>query len=451
MFSMSNTNVNKEVKMEDIVSLCKRRGFIFQGSEIYGGLAGTFDYGPYGVALKRNIENAWRKRFIVDREDIYEVNADILMSPKAWEASGHVAGFADPLTECDKCKRRFRRDHIDGDKCPECKVGNLGETRNFNMMFKTQVGAMEDSSSTVYLRPETAGGMFVNFKNIMDSLHPKLPFGMAQIGKAFRNEITPRDFVFRLREMEQMEIEYFINPADWEEKFAELQKEFKSFMLDIGLDENKIHEVEIGDEDRAHYSKRTIDFEYDFPIGQKELAGLAYRGEFDLKSHQEYSKVNLEYMDEETKTKFLPHVIEPSIGVERSVLAVLTTAYTEEDISEAKDGSDVRVVLKLKNNIAPVKICVSPLLKNKEILTDKAREIYKTLKSEFGAVMYDDNGNIGKRYRRQDEIGTPYCVVVDFETIESDNSVGVRDRDTMQQERVKIDELSEYFAKKLKI
>ncbi len=434
-----------QASMEEIVSLCKRRGFIWQGSEIYGGLAGTFDYGPYGVALKRNIENAWRKRFVIDREDMYEVNADIIMSPKAWEASGHVAGFSDPLTECDKCKRRFRRDHVVGDKCPECKVGNLGASRNFNMMFKTQVGAMEDSSSVAYLRPETAGGMFVNFKNIMDSIHPKLPFGMAQIGKAFRNEITPRDFIFRLREMEQMEIEYFINPNMWEEKFTELQKEFKSFMLDIGLDANKIHEVEIDEADRAHYSKRTIDFEYDFPIGQKELAGLAYRGDFDLTAHQTHSGANLAYLDESTGEKFIPHVIEPSIGLERTVLAVLSTAYTEEDISPATDGSDIRILLKLKPSIAPVKVCVSPLLKNKEQLVSKAQEIYKTLKKEIGAVMYDDNGNIGKRYRRQDEIGTPYCVVVDFETIETDDSVGVRDRDTMNQERVKISELHNYF------
>jgi glycyl-tRNA synthetase len=447
---------NEDKMMEKIVSLCKRRGFIFPGSDIYGGLAGTFDYGPYGVTLKRNIEVAWRKRFIQDREDVYEVNADILMNSKCWEASGHVAGFSDPLTECSKCKKRFRTDHLeDLINCASCG-GKLGESRNFNMMFKTQAGAMEDSSSTVYLRPETAGGMFVNFKNIIDSIHPKLPFGMAQIGKAFRNEITPRDFIFRLREMEQMEIEYFIDPKTWEEKFSELQKEFKAFMLDIGLDENKIHEVEISDADRAHYSKRTIDFEYDFPMGQKELAGLAYRGDFDLKSHQEYSKVNLEYLDEETKTKFLAHVIEPSIGLERSVLAVMCNAYTEEDVSELKDGSDVRIVLKLKNNIAPVKVCISPLLKNKEVLVSKATEIYNSLKKDFikynlGVVMYDDGGNIGKRYRKQDEIGTPYCVVVDFESIESDNCVSIRDRDTMQQERVKIEDLNNYFLNKFSL
>ncbi len=474
---MSENKNNNQ--MEKIVSLCKRRGFIFQGSEIYGGLAGTFDYGPYGVTLKRNIENVWRKRFVQDREDIYEINADILMNAKCWEASGHVAGFSDPMIEDVKTNKRYRADHVleswgysavglnvtalnekiqslqkeDSKKYKSIDGNTLGEVRQFNMMFKTQAGAMEDSSSTVYLRPETAGGIFVNFKNVMDSLHPNLPFGIAQIGKAFRNEITPRDFIFRLREMEQMEIEYFIDPKTWEDDFAMLQKEFRLFMLEIGLDESKIHEVEIGDADRAHYSKRTVDFEYDFPIGQKELAGLAYRGEFDLKSHQEHSKVNLEYLDEASKTKFLPHVIEPSIGLERTVLAVMSTAYSEEDVSATKDGSDIRTVLKLKNNIAPVKVCISPLLKNKEVLVSKAREVYTSLKKDFvkyniGIVMYDDGGNIGKRYRKQDEIGTPYCVVIDFETVENDGCVSVRDRDTMEQVRIKLEAVNEYFISK---
>lgn len=435
------------VGMEDIVSLCKRRGFIFSGSDIYGGLAGTYDYGPMGVLLKRNITNAWWKHFVENRDDMYGMDADILMNAKAWEASGHVAGFSDPLTECDKCKRRFRRDHVEGDKCPECKVGNLGETRQFNMMFKTQVGAMEDSSATVYLRPETAGGMFVNYKNVMDSIHPKLPFGLAQIGKAFRNEITPRDFIFRLRELEQMEIEYFIDPKTWEEKFEELRKTFKDFMISIGIREAGIHEVEIGDGDRAHYSKRTIDFEFDFPIGQKELAGLAYRGDFDLNAHASMSGAKLDYLDEATGEKFVPHVIEPSIGVERTVLAVLASAYHNEDLGDGES----RIVLKLKPSMAPIRICVSPLLKNKEQLVGKAQEIYKTLKKEFGSVVYDDNGNIGKRYRRQDEIGTPFCVVVDFDTIESDDSVGVRDRDTMEQARVKISDLKAYLAERLEM
>ena len=433
--------------MEDIVSLCKRRGFIFSGSEIYGGLAGTFDYGPMGVLLKRNITNAWWKHFVENRDDMYGMDADILMNAKAWEASGHVAGFSDPLSECKKCHHRFRTDHLKDVKiCPDCS-GELGESRQFNMMFKTQVGAMEDSSATVYLRPETAGGMFVNYKNVMDSIHPKLPFGLAQIGKAFRNEITPRDFVFRLRELEQMEIEYFIDPKTWEEKFEELRKSFKEFMISIGIREAGIHEIEIGDGDRAHYSKRTIDFEFDFPIGQKELAGLAYRGDFDLTAHASLSGAKLDYLDEATGEKFVPHVIEPSIGVERTVLAVLASAYHNEDLGEG----DSRVVLKLKPSIAPIKVCVSPLLKNKEQLVGKANEIYKTLKKEFGSVVYDDNGNIGKRYRRQDEIGTPFCVVVDFDTVETDDCVGVRDRDTMQQERVKVSELKSYLAERLKM
>lgn len=435
------------VSMEDIVSLCKRRGFIFSGSEIYGGLAGTFDYGPMGVLLKRNITNAWWKHFVENRDDMYGMDADILMNAKAWEASGHVAGFSDPLSECKKCHHRFRTDHLKDVKiCPDCS-GELGESRQFNMMFKTQVGAMEDSSATVYLRPETAGGMFVNYKNVMDSIHPKLPFGLAQIGKAFRNEITPRDFVFRLRELEQMEIEYFIDPKTWEEKFEELRKSFKEFMISIGIREAGIHEIEIGDGDRAHYSKRTIDFEFDFPIGQKELAGLAYRGDFDLTAHASLSGAKLDYLDEATGEKFVPHVIEPSIGVERTVLAVLASAYHNEDLGEG----DSRVVLKLKPSIAPIKVCVSPLLKNKEQLVGKANEIYKTLKKEFGSVVYDDNGNIGKRYRRQDEIGTPFCVVVDFDTVETDDCVGVRDRDTMQQERVKVSELKSYLAERLKM
>lgn len=433
--------------MEDIVSLCKRRGFIFSGSEIYGGLAGTFDYGPMGVLLKRNITNAWWKHFVENRDDMYGVDADILMNAKAWEASGHVAGFSDPLSECKKCHHRFRTDHLKDVKiCPDCS-GELGESRQFNMMFKTQVGAMEDSSATVYLRPETAGGMFVNYKNVMDSIHPKLPFGLAQIGKAFRNEITPRDFIFRLRELEQMEIEYFTDPKTWEEKFEELRKSFKEFMISVGIREAGIHEIEIGDGDRAHYSKRTIDFEFDFPIGQKELAGLAYRGDFDLTAHASLSGAKLDYLDEATGEKFVPHVIEPSIGVERTVLAVLTSAYHNEDLGEG----DSRIVLKLKPSIAPIKVCVSPLLKNKEQLVGKANEIYKTLKKEFGSVVYDDNGNIGKRYRRQDEIGTPFCVVVDFDTVETDDCVGVRDRDTMQQERVKVSELKSYLAERLKM
>ena len=428
-------------KMEAIITLCKRRGFVFQGSEIYGGLAGTWDYGPLGVALKKNIEQLWWNMFVEEREDMYGIDAAILMNPAAWVASGHVGGFSDPLVECTKCKRRFRADHlVDKAKCPECG-GTLGGERQFTMMFKTAIGATEDVGGVTYLRPETAGGMFVNYKNVVDSLHPKLPFGLAQIGKAFRNEIAPRDFIFRVRELEQMEVEYFTRPQDWEKHFAEWQQTIWRFIDAIGLAREHVHELEVGDNDRAHYSKRTIDFEYDFPFGRKELYGLAYRTDFDLKSHQEASKVNLEYFDEETKEKFLPHVIEPSLGVGRTMLAVLTEAYTEDEM-----GGEKRVYLKFKPDIAPVRVAVFPLLKNKPELVTKAREVYTMLKKSFGRVQFDDNGNIGKRYRRQDEIGTPYCVTIDFDTLgeekpESKDTVTLRNRDTGEQERVPVSEL----------
>jgi glycyl-tRNA synthetase len=432
--------------MEKIVSLCKRRGFIFPGSEIYGGLAGTYDYGPLGVALKKNIQNSWWNHFVTNRTDMYGIDAAILMNPKAWEASGHVSGFSDPLVECPKCHKRYRADHIesqvDGTKiCPDDKTV-LGEPRQFNMMFKTQIGATEDPTSISYLRPETAGGMFVNFKNVVDSFHPKLPFGLAQMGKAFRNEIAPRDFIFRLRELEQMEIEYFCHPSKWEEVFEHLRTEYNTWMLSIGLPKDKIHEVEIEDGDRAHYSKRTIDFEFDFPIGQKELAGLAYRTDFDLKQHSEFSKTDLSYFDEETKERFIPHCIEPSIGVERAFLAVLSSAYREEEIE-----GETRVVLGFNSSVAPIQIAVLPLSKKDE-LSVPAEKIAKDLK-KIARVSYDETQSIGKRYRRQDEIGTPYCVTVDFDTL-TDNAVTVRDRDTMKQERIQIAELSSYFLDKLK-
>ncbi|MDO8659993.1 MAG: glycine--tRNA ligase, partial [Candidatus Parcubacteria bacterium] len=391
-------NVEDNKAMEKIVSLCKRRGFVFQGSEIYGGLGGTFDWGHLGVALKNNIKQNWWKKFVDARRDMYGVDAAILMRQEVWQASGHTAGFADPMVECEKCKKRFRADQIeDLKKCTECG-GKLGEARQFNMMFATKVGASEDSSATSYLRPETAQGMFVNFKNTVDAFHPKLPFGMAQIGKAFRNEITPRDFLFRQREFEQMEIEYFIRPSDWEKYFIYWKGEMAEWMVDIGLDMNKVHELEITKEDLAHYSKRTVDFEFDYPFGRKELFGLAYRTDFDLKNHK------LEYIDEEEKEKMIPHVIEPTFGVDRAVLALLLSAYHEDE----KNG-EVREYLKLKPNIAPVICAVSPLLKNKPELVDYANtKVYAPLKIEFGRVAWDDNGNIGKRYRRQDEIGTPF-------------------------------------------
>ena len=434
----------KENTMEAIVSLCKRRGFIFPGSDIYGGLAGTFDYGPLGVMLKKNIQNSWWNHFVTKRDDMYGIDAAILMNPRAWEASGHVAGFSDPLVECPKCKKRFRADHIetkDGKQfCPDDNT-ILGESRQFNMMFKTNIGAMEDASSISYLRPETAGGMFVNFKNVVDSFHPRLPFGLAQIGKAFRNEIAPRDFIFRLREMEQMEIEYFCHPSKWEESFEHLRVEFNSWLLSIGLPKDGIHEVEIGDGDRAHYSKRTIDFEFDFPIGQKELAGLAYRTDFDLKQHSEFSKTDLSYFDEELKERFIPHCIEPSIGVERTFLAVLASAYNEEVVG---DG-DTRIVLKFKPNIAPIQVAVLPLSKKDE-LSIPARELAKKLSKNF-RTQYDETQSIGKRYRRQDEIGTPFCITYDFDSI-NDVAVTVRDRDTMEQVRMPIAELEAYLLQK---
>ncbi len=426
-----------EKLMEKITSLCKRRGFIYPGSEIYGGLAGTFDYGPLGVALKNNIKTLWWKKFVDGRVDMYGVDAAILMNSAVWQASGHVDTFTEALVECGKCHKRFREDHLkEKGKCDECG-GDTGLSRKFNGMFKTQIGAVEDSSSTVYLRPETAQGMFVNFKNIIDSFHPKLPFGMAQIGKAFRNEITPRDFIFRVREFEQMEIEYFIKDEDWEKYFEYWKDEMLAWMEGMGIDMNKVHELEVEKEDLAHYSKRTIDFEFDFPFGLKELYGLAYRTDFDLKSH------NLIYQDEETSSKIVPHVIEPTFGVDRTVLALMLSAYTEDN-----GGIETRPYLAFKPSVAPVVCAVSPLLKNKPELRDYAHILYRTLKDEFGRVMWDDNGNIGKRYRRQDEIGTPWCIVVDFDTL-TDDTVTIRDRDTGVQERIKKVDIIDYIKERM--
>ncbi|MCR4274787.1 MAG: glycine--tRNA ligase [Candidatus Campbellbacteria bacterium] len=417
--------------MEKIVSLCKRRGFIFQGSEIYGGLAGTFDYGPLGVELKNNIKALWWKRFIHDRNDMYGVDAAILMNPKVWVASGHVSGFSDPLIECTKCKRRFRADQLkDPKKCPDCG-GTLGEEKQFNMMFTTHAGTQEDENSLTYLRPETAGGIFVNFKNVLDSLHPKLPFGIGQIGKAFRNEIAPRDFLFRSREFEQMEVEYFVAPENWEGAFEEWRKQMLMWTAEIGLKNEHVHEHEIAKEDLAFYSKRTIDFEFDYPFGQKELYGLAYRTDYDLGAHAEHSSVDLTYFDEDLKKRFIPHVIEPSLGVDRTVLAVLCDAYREETVE-----GEVRVVLGLSASIAPYHMAVLPLMK-KDGLSEKAQEVYKEL-SKNHRVLYDESGSIGKRYRRQDEIGTLLCITIDHQTLE-DGTMTVRDRDTMKQERVTLE------------
>lgn len=441
---MENKENNKDNKMEKIVSLSKRRGFIFPGSEIYGGLAGTYDWGHFGVSLKNNIKNSWWKKFVDARTDMYGVDAAILMRQEVWQATGHVDNFSDPMVECGECHKRFRADQIeDKENCTECK-GALSKPKQFNMMFSTKVGANEDSSSTSYLRPETAQGMFVNFKNTIDAFHPKLPFGMAQIGKAFRNEITPRDFIFRQREFEQMEIEYFIREEDWEKYFIYWKEEMIEWMDEVGIDMSKVSELVVPEEDRAFYSKETIDFEFEYPFGKKELFGLAYRTDYDLHTHK------LEYIDEERGGKILPHVIEPSFGLDRAVLAILLSAY-----QEVGEGEDMRAFMKFKPSIAPVICAVSPLLKNKTELVEYAKtKVYAELKYEFGRVMWDDNGNIGKRYRRQDEIGTPFCIVIDFETLgEEDESlkdtVTVRDRDTATQERVKVSELVDYIKDKL--
>lgn len=425
-----------KVKMEDIVSLCKRRGFIYQGSEVYGGLSGTWDYGPLGVTLKRNITNFWWKTFVEDRDEMYGVDAAILMNQKVWQASGHVDTFTDPLVECSNCKGRFRADHLEGDKCPTCgKTGTFSEAKQFNMMFETNVGPVADENSVSYLRPETAQGIFTNYKNVVDSFYPDVPFGIGQIGKAFRNEISPRDFVFRSREFEQMEIEYFIHPDSWEKMFDGWVKGIRMFLRELGLPEDSVHELEVEEADRAHYSKRTIDFEFDFPHKRDELLGLAYRTDFDLGNIQRVSGKNMEYRPKDGSEPFVPHVIEPSFGVERMIVAVLTSAYTVDEINGEK-----RTYLKLPAHLAPVKVAVSPLLKNKPELVAKAQEVYKMLKKEYGNVMYDDNGNIGKRYRRQDEIGTPYCITIDFDTLE-DNTVTIRGRDTAEQNRVKISDI----------
>ena len=509
--NMEKGCVMSQAKMEDIISLCKRRGFIYQGSDVYGGLSGTWDYGPLGVQLKRNIMQLWWRMFVDERDDMYGVDAAILMNQKVWQASGHVDTFVDPLCEDTVNHRRYRTDHIlkdngidaDGMTMAEMDAaiaekgitspdGNpLSESRTFNMMFETQIGAaadvarqsmlfegenlakkvdfstdvidlenktaaqgallreymdyvkndiygylVEQDRNTVYLRPETAQGIFTNFKNVVDSFYPNLPFGIAQQGKAFRNEIAPRDFVFRSREFEQMEIEYFIDPANWQAEFEKWRELGHQWCEALGLPQDKVHELEVPEADRAHYSKRTIDFEFDYPIGREEMFGLAYRTDFDLMNIQRASGKSMEYTVKGTNTKFVPHVIEPSFGVERALMAVLSGAYREDE-----QNGEKRVYLALPEHLAPVKFAVSPLLKNKPELVEKARDVYAQLaKANPGRVLWDDNGNIGKRYRRQDEIGTPHCVVIDFQTLE-DGTVTVRERDTTEQRRVRVGEL----------
>ena len=449
--------MKNEDLMDKIVSLAKRRGFIWQGSEVYGGMRGTWDYGPLGLALKRKIMNEWWDFFVENREEMFGVDAAIIMNPKVWQASGHAATFADPLVEDLKTGERYRADHLlkdagieaeglsnekiteiireQGLKSP--KGNELSEVRSFNMMFQTNVGAVVNENSTAYLRPETAQGIFTNYKNVVDSFYPSLPFGLAQQGKAFRNEISPRDFVFRSREFEQMEIEYFVDPENWEAEFEKLLSLVRKFLTEkMGLPQSSLYELEVPEEDRAHYSKRTVDFEFNYPIGKEELMGIAYRTDFDLANIQRASGKNMEYTDKQTRKKFIPHVIEPSFGVERLLMAVLSNTYREVET----DGK-ARIFLALPENLAPTKIIVAPLLKNKEALVEKAREVYLELRQKYKNVEFDLSGKVGKVYAKADEIGVPKVVVIDFDTIEGDGLVSVRNRDDASQIRVKSSEI----------
>ncbi|MDB5195473.1 MAG: glycyl tRNA synthetase [Parcubacteria group bacterium] len=448
--------------LDAIVSLAKRRGFVFAGSEIYGGLAGTFDYGPLGLALKKNIEQSWWRRFVDLRDDMYGIDSAILMNPKVWEASGHVGGFNDPFVTDLKTKKRYRADHLleengidpagmtleqmgaliqeNGIKSPD---GNdLSAAQQFNMMFKTSAGSVDGTDTTVYLRPETAQGMFVNFKNIIDTFHPKLPFGIAQIGRNFRNEIAPREFLFRVRELEIMEFEYFTEERAWEQHFEYWLGEMRAWFSSLGFAPEDLKEIEIKDGERAHYSKRTVDFHFNFPQKFDEIGGISYRTDFDLKNHIEKSGEDLQYLDPNTNEKFVPHAIEPTFGLGRHLLAVLSNSYREDEL-----GGEKRVFLSLPTHLAPLKAMVAPLLKNKPELVEKAREVRAQLRMVHPAIAWDDNGNIGKRYRRQDEIGTPFCITIDFDTLgetpELKDTVTLRHRDTGEQERLTIEQVAQ--------
>ncbi|MFH1188401.1 MAG: glycine--tRNA ligase [bacterium] len=454
-------------KMEKIVSLSRRRGFIFPGSELYGGLQNSWDYGPLGTEVKNNIKQEWWKRFVHGRSDMVGLDAALFMNPRVWEASGHVSGFTDPLVEDKKTHIRYRADHLLEENGIDSKGlslkqmaliiqtkgimspdGNeLTEPRQFNLMFRTHIGPVEDDGTIVYMRPETAQGIFVNFPNIVQTTRKRLPFGIAQIGKAFRNEITPGNFIFRMREFEQMEIEYFIpapeNDDEWQKYFDEWVTEIRSWLQHLGVDLANTFELDVPKEELAHYSKKTIDFEYDFPFGRDELYGLAYRGDFDLKNHETASGENTKYRDPVAGTEFWPHVIEPSMGVDRTVLAVLCSAYCEEEVPTSEEGETAtRVVMKFPKWLAPVKVAILPLSKKEELVA-VAQNIADDLRTSF-VTEYDETQSIGKRYRRQDEIGTPYCVTIDFETLE-DKAVTVRERDTMRQERIQITNLKEYI------
>lgn len=437
---MENEEIYPTTTMEKIVSLAKRRGFIFPNSEIYGGLNSCWDYGPLGVELKNNVKQAWWKRVVQERDDMVGLDAGILMHPRVWEASGHVEGFTDPLVDCKNCRQRFRADHLTGDKCPECG-GGLTEARKFNLMFRTHLGPVEEAASVVYLRPETAQGIFVNFSNILNSTRKKIPFGVAQIGKAFRNEITPGNFTFRTREFEQMEIEYFVQPGTDDEIFEHWRDERYNWYIKLGINPERLRIREHDPDELAHYAKKCCDIEYLFPMGWSELEGIANRTDFDLRRHSEVSGVRLDYFHQETGERYLPYVIEPSAGADRATLSFLLDAYHEEP-----DKDETRVVLRLHPDLAPIKVAVLPLSR-KEPLVAMAREIRNEL-GRYLMTSYDDAKSIGRRYRRQDEIGTPYCVTVDFQSLE-DKAVTIRDRDSMEQIRVPVAKLAAVLREKL--
>ncbi|MDQ3963859.1 MAG: glycine--tRNA ligase [Actinomycetota bacterium] len=437
-----------EVSMDTIVNLCKRRGIVFPSSEIYGGLRSAWDWGPLGIELKRNVKAQWWYSMVQMRDDVVGLESSILMSPKVWEASGHVETFTDPLVECTNCHKRFRADHIKIEKaCPECGQGPAWtEPRQFNLMFKTHMGPVEDSASIVYLRPETAQGMFVDFMTVQTTSRKKIPFGIAQQGKSFRNEITPGNFVFRTREFEQMEMEFFVKPGSDEEWLDYWLKERMDWYLDLGITKDNLRLREHGAEELSHYAKRTFDIEYDFPgMGWSEVEGIANRTDFDLKAHAERSGEDLSYFDPETEERFVPYVIEPAVGVERPTFAFLIDAYTEDEAPTATGKMEKRTVLKLDKRLAPVKVAVLPLSKHAD-LTPVAENLAAEVRPHF-ATDFDVTGAIGRRYRRQDEIGTPFCVTVDFDSL-TDNQVTVRERDSMEQERIPISGLVEYLTKR---
>ena len=459
----------KEVTLEEIVSLSKRRGFVFPSSEIYGGFGAVYDYGPYGVELAKNIKEAWWKAMVQENENIVGLDSSIFMSPKVWEASGHTSGFSDPLAECKKCHTRVRVDHLleeagifadekmteeeinklleenkDKLRCPKCGGSDFSEAKNFNLLVKSNLGNFTEDwdKEPTYLRGETCQGIYINFKNVLDSTRQKIPFGIAQIGKAFRNEITARQFIFRKREFEQMEFQYFVHPDEGMKEYEKWRERRWQYYLDLGIKEENLRWQE--HENLVFYAKAAWDIEYKYSFGFKELEGVHYRTDYDLTQHSKFSGKDLSYRDPQTNEKYIPHVVETAVGVDRTFLAVITDAYVNEDLGEGKS----RTVLQFPKKLAPIKVAVFPLMKNKPELVEKAKSIFDELKMEF-MCEFDDNGNVGKRYRRQDEIGTPYCVTVDFDTLET-GEVTVRDRDTMEQERVKVEKLREWITEGLK-